>query len=183
MREGILSGFDHANRAVLARGDGSASTLIVASIEHLRVRVYNVGDSGALLMGGKGKLKLQSIAHSPVGYAFEAGMLDETDAMEHEDRHLISNVIGDPSMHVAVGSARRMRPRDTLLLASDGLYDNLYADEIIDVLKSGPLPGRITTLADECAQRMATPSESRPHKPDDLTMIAYRSAAILAQGR
>ncbi len=47
-----------------------------------------------LFTGHKGKIKLQTISRSPVGYAVHTGLLDETEAMHHEDRHLASNIIG-----------------------------------------------------------------------------------------
>ena len=130
-REAILSGFDRANRAVLQRGGGGATTLAVVEVRAGRLRSYHVGDSGVLVFGGRGKVRLQTIFHSPVGYAVEAGVLDEEEAMNHVDRHLVSNVVGDRSMHVGVSYPRRLRPMDTVVLASDGLFDNAYTEEVV----------------------------------------------------
>jgi serine/threonine protein phosphatase PrpC len=175
LREAILSGFDDANDAVVDLASGAATTMAVVEVEGRIVRSYHVGDSGVLVFGGRGKLKLQSIFHSPVGYALEAGVLDEQDAIEHEDRHLISNVIGDPGMHVGMSSPVALRPRDTVVIASDGLFDNMYTEEIIECLRRGALTDAVQTLADECHARMADPVEGRPSKPDDLTVLAFRA--------
>lgn len=174
LRESVLSGFDRANRSVLELGNGAATTLAVVAIEDGIVRSYHVGDSGVLIVGGRGKLKLQTISHSPVGYALEAGVLDEQDAIEHEDRHLISNVIGDPTMHVVMSSPVRLRPLDTLIIATDGLFDNLYTNEIVDQLRCGPLDQCFTALIGECSARMSQDSGAGPSKPDDLTVLVYR---------
>jgi serine/threonine protein phosphatase PrpC len=99
LREAILSGFDRANRAVLQQAGGGATTLAVVEVANGRMRSYHVGDSGVLVFGGRGRIRLQTISHSPVGYAVEAGVLDEAQAMAHEDRHLVSNVVGDRGMH------------------------------------------------------------------------------------
>ena len=64
--------------------------------------------------------------------AVESGMLDEDEAVHHEERHLISNVVGADDMRIEIGLSINMAAKDTLLLASDGLFDNLYLNEIIE---------------------------------------------------
>jgi len=183
LREAILSGFDDANREVLARASGAATTLLVAQIHRQSARVYHVGDSGGLVFGGRGKVKLQTISHSPIGYAVESGLLDERDALAHEDRNLVSNVIGDPNMHVVMSSALKLRPRDTLLIASDGLFDNLYTEEIVEGLRRGTLARSLAALVAGCEARMSAPREGLPSKPDDLTVLAYRPTRSTAARR
>lgn len=174
LREAILAGFDQANHAVSALGNGSATTLVVLEVDGHTVRSYHVGDSGVLLFGGLGKVRMETIAHSPVGYAVEAGVLTAHEAIEHEDRHLVSNVVGDPSMHVGMSSPMRLKPRDTVVLASDGLFDNLHAHEIVEHLRKGPLEKGMQALVEECQKRMREPREGHPSKPDDVTVIAFR---------
>lgn len=174
MREAILSGFDRANRTVLERGNGGATTLAVVEVDHGRVRSYHVGDSGVLVFGGRGRMRLQTISHSPVGYAVEAGVLDEEQAMSHADRHLVSNVIGDRAMHVGMSYPLRLNPMDTVVLASDGLFDNAYTDEIVERLRKGDLGAAAERLIAECATRMREPVAGAPGKPDDLTLVAFR---------
>ena len=174
LREAILSGFDRANRAVLRRSSGSATTLAVVEVDHGRLRSYHVGDSGVLVFGGRGRIRMQTISHSPVGYAVEAGVIDEHEAMEHEDRHLVSNVVGDRGMHVGVSYPLRLNPLDTVLLASDGLFDNAFTDEIVQRLRKGRLHEAAGSLVGECRERMAQALAGAPGKPDDLTLVAYR---------
>jgi len=127
--------------------------LAAVEIQDNTVRPYHVGDSQILLIGQKGKIKLLTKSHSPVGYAVEAGVLDEEQAMHHEERHLISNAIGSREMYIEIGSALEMAPRDTLVVATDGLGRN---------------------LAGRCRTRMVEPEEGQPSKPDDLSFILYR---------
>jgi len=183
VREAILHGFDAANRAVLEHGAGAATTLAVAEIQEGRLRTYHVGDSGVLAFGGRGKIKLQTIMHSPVGYALEAGALDEEAAMTHEERHIVSNVIGDPQMHVSLTTVLKLGPRDTVLLASDGLFDNMYTAEIVEGLRRGPLGKSLEALATACRARMSEPLDEEPSKPDDLTLIAFRPRGAKANAR
>lgn len=174
LREGILNGFEQANHAVDALGVGAATTLAVVEIGNGYIRPYHVGDSQILVVGQRGKLKLQTVPHSPVGYAVEAGWLEQTDAMHHEERHLVSNMVGSAEMRIEVGPVLPLRPRDTLLIASDGLFDNLHLDEIVDSVRKGRLATAAATLSGRCGARMRQSQEGLPSKPDDLTFILFR---------
>jgi serine/threonine protein phosphatase PrpC len=177
LRPAILDGIEAANAAVRAIGTGAATTLSLVEIQGRMVRAYQVGDSAILLAGQRGKLKYQTVAHSPIGYAVKGGFLDEEEAIHHEERHMISNVIGSESMHVEMGPTIEMAARDTLVLASDGLLDNLLPTEIVDLMRTGPLDRAVGQLAAVAQERMNAHAEAdgvTPSKPDDLTIIAYR---------
>ena len=175
LRSAILDGFEHANRAVAKLGVGAATTLAVAEIQKGSMRPYHVGDSMILVVGQRGKIKLQTVSHSPVGFAVEAGVLDESEAMHHEDRHIVSNVLGAPDMRIEIGSTIAIAPCDTVLLASDGLFDNLHIAEIVQRLRKGPLALGAQRLAADASRRMSDPEDGLPSKPDDLTFVAFRA--------
>lgn len=174
LREAILDGIESANREIATLGIGAATTLVVAEVRGGTLRPYHVGDSGILAVGRKGKLKLQTIFHSPTGYAVEAGLLNEREALQHDDRHLVSNVLGIPEMRIEMGSAIELAPHDTVLLASDGLFDNLRTSEIVELLRKGGIEQAVADLAQRAGKRMRNGSETGPSKPDDLTLIAFR---------
>lgn len=174
MREAILDGIEQANRSILESRSGAAATLCVAEISGTTVRPYHVGDALVLITGQRGRLKFQNIPHSPVGYAVEAGLLHEDDAVHHEERNLVSNVVGDGEMRIDVGPAIDMAARDTLLLASDGLADNLYIDEIVNHIRVGRLPGVAEKLSQACRRRMTNPNGNKPAHPDDLSFLIMR---------
>ncbi|MCI0332732.1 MAG: serine/threonine-protein phosphatase [Planctomycetes bacterium] len=176
LRGAILSGIESANQAVRELGTGAATTLALVEIQDRTIRPYHVGDSVILLTGQRGKLKLQTISHSPIGYAVEAGLMEEEDAIHHEARHVISNVIGSEQMRIEIGPPLEMAPRDTLVLASDGLLDNLLPSEIVEFVRSGPLDQAVGAMVAEARRRMANQDGSAPCKPDDLTVIAYRAS-------
>jgi serine/threonine protein phosphatase PrpC len=180
LRTAILNGIEAANSAVQAIGNGSATTLTVITIEGLIVRAYQVGDSEAIVVGQRGVIKLQTTPHSPTGFAVEAGFLDEKEALHHEDRHLVSNFLGTPEMRIDVGGEVKLRPKDTILLASDGLMDNVHLDEIIERVRKGPLDSAAERVISLAHRRMAGVSAALPSKPDDLSLILYRKGAIAA---
>ena len=174
LRSAILDGFEAANRAVMDLGLGAATTLTVVEIDGPRIRPYHVGDSPVLAIGQRGKIKLQSISHSPVGYGLEGGFIDENEALHHKERHLVSNVIGAEDMRIDVGSTLELAARDTLLIASDGLVDNLKTQEIVDGIRKGPLKEAVNVLARRADSRMRSSEGRSPSKPDDLTFILFR---------
>lgn len=181
LRTAILNGIEAANTAVQAIGNGSATTLTVITIEGLTVRSYQVGDSEAIVIGQRGVIKLQTTPHSPTGFAVEAGFLDEKEALHHEDRHLVSNFLGTPEMRIDIGGEVKLRPRDTILLASDGLMDNVHLDEIIERVRKGPLDSAAERVISLAHRRMAGVSVAQPSKPDDLSLILFRKVTNVVQ--
>lgn len=174
LRYGIMNGFEAANEEVLALGVGAATTLTVVEIDGASVRPFHVGDSFMLVTGQRGKIKSQTIPHSPIGYAVESGLLAEEDAIHHEERHVISNVIGSTEMHIDVGSPIELSPKDTLVLATDGLSDNLLTPEIVGLVRKGPLEKASRAMAVRALERMELGDGDAPSKPDDLTFLIFR---------
>jgi len=175
LRVAILNGFEAANRAVMDLGMGAATTLSVVEIQKGIFRFYHVGDSLMMVVGQRGKIKYQSIPHSPTGYAVEAGLMSEKEALEHEESHIVSNVVGSEDMRIEIGPKIKLSARDTLLLASDGLSDNLQTSEIVERIRKGKLEQGSQLLIKESSARMVNPVKDKPSKPDDLTFILFRS--------
>jgi len=176
LRTAILNGIEAANQAVLSQTNGSATTLTVVTIEGLLARTYQVGDSEALVVGQRGRVKSQTMAHSPTGFAVEAGFLDQREALHHEERHLVSNFIGTADMRIEMGAAVSLKPRDTVLLASDGLTDNLHLHEITEIIRKGSLASAMQNIASLARRRMSQESMHQPSKPDDLSVILFRKS-------
>ena len=174
LRTAILDGIEAANRSVLDIGNGSATTITVVTIEGLVARTYQVGDSEAIIVGQRGRIKSQTMAHSPTGFAVEAGFLDKREALHHEERHLLSNVVGTNDMRIDIGPAVQLRPRDTVLLASDGLTDNIQIDDVIDIMRKGPMAKSMESMIRLAHHRMINESKLQPSKPDDLSIILFR---------
>ncbi len=174
LRVAILDGIELANATLLTQGNGSATTVAVAEVRDGVVRSYHVGDSAVWVCGQRGKIKMQTTAHSPVGFAVEAGLLKETEALNHQNLHLISNVVGSNDMRIEMGPELPLSSRDTVLLASDGLLDNLMQHEIVRLVRKGPLNKSMDGLTDMSLRRMHEPTAGRPSKQDDYTAILYR---------
>jgi serine/threonine protein phosphatase PrpC len=174
LRDRLIDGIDEASGRIKALGVGAGSTLAAVEICDHVLRSCHVGDSMILVVGKRGRIKLETVSHSPVGYAVEAGLLDRDDALHHDDRNVVSNMVGFQDMRIEIGPGTRLAPLDTVVLASDGLFDNLYIEEIADIVRRGSLEQAMSRLAAACESRMRSPAAAAPSKPDDLAFMLLR---------
>jgi len=178
LRGYIIDAFELANQRILSDLNGSATTLAVVEIVGDRVRPYHVGDSMILLTGQKGLIKYRSTAHSPVGYALQSGLVNEKEAMQDEESHVVYNLVGTKDMSIEVGPPMSMAPRDTLIIASDGLRDNLPLETIVEGIRAGNLEKNCLKLMQQCRKVMLQGSNVVEGHPDDLTAIVFRPRLV-----
>lgn len=174
VREAILDGIDEANKKIIELKTGSGTTVSIAEIIDNKLRTYHAGDSLILLTTNHGNVKYQTISHSPIGYALVCGAIDQKVAMRHPERNLISNYVGCNDMHINIGPFIELTSFDTLILSSDAVSDNLYEDEICDLIRKGSLLDGVTELIRDCKNNMGEALPDRRCHPDDLTLICFR---------
>jgi len=178
LRDAILNGIERANAKIMALGIGAATTISVVEQVGMTIRTYHVGDSEIIIMGQRGRLIHQTIPHSPVGYALEAGLINADEAMHHAERHYVSNILGNAEMHIAIGPSITLAKYDTVLLSSDGLTDNFSLDTIVNIARKGRLSATIRKLFKQTLAHMQPQEELLDYKPDDLSIIAFRPYPI-----
>lgn len=183
LRETILHGIDQANNRIMEGGYSGGATLALLEIERRHIRPYHIGDAFIIVTGQRGKIKFQNIPHSPVGYAVESGLIDENDAVHHHERNLVSNFVGTTDMYIDIGPRIELAPRDTVLIASDGLSDNLYVEEIVETVRMGPLHKAASLLQERCLDRMTAKGGELPSHPDDLSFCLFRPDGAHAAGQ
>jgi serine/threonine protein phosphatase PrpC len=154
LRSVVLDGLEQANADVCRRRGVGGATIVIAVIYGNRMRCIYAGDSQALVVGQRGIIKMLTTRHSPVGYAVEAGVLDLDEALFHPLLHVLSNAVGSPSMYVEVGPELRLLAKDTVLLATDGLFDNLFVDDVAETIRKGKLMSCAATLCARARARM-----------------------------
>jgi serine/threonine protein phosphatase PrpC len=172
VRPAVLDAIEAAGAAIRTTVPGALATIAAVIVDGTTARSITVGDSICAVIGGRGKLKYRSVAHGPTGFAEEAGLLEESEAMKHEERHLVSNMLGLEGMRIELGVPLDLAVRDTVLVASDALFDNVRFEEIAGLARVGPLVRAVDALAALARERM-TGNSQHPH-PDDLTIVAFR---------
>ena len=103
------------------------------------------------------------------------------EALHHAERHIISNFLGTSAMRIDVGATVDLRPRDTVMVASDGLMDNVHIAEIIECIRKGPLADTVSSAVRLADQRMQNAQQGEPSKPDDLSLIVFRKPYRLSR--
>ena len=162
-----------ANQELLNELPSAATTVSVAEIANNAAQVCHVGDSTVLVVGQRGRVKLKTQSHSPVGIK-EANGLDEKEALFHPQRHLLNNMMGDRAMWLEKQEVIELATRDTVLLGTDGLWDNLFLSEIVELIRAGELFDSAKKLAQIVIERMETAVTGQPSKPDDVSFVLYR---------
>ena len=162
-----------ANQALLTDLPRSGTTASAVLVDGASVLTCHAGDSQILVVGQRGRIKLRVDAHSPVGVSETLGLIEEDEALHHPKRHFLNNMLGDPALWLETHELI-LAARDTILIASDGLWDNLYLAEIIEFVRSGDLLDSAQAMTELAVRRMDDPAPGSPSKPDDLSFILYR---------
>jgi len=178
LQQTIFAAIESANKQLIEQRRGSGTTVVIAEIVDGKMRSYHVGDSEIAVVGQRGKVKHRIVPHSPTGFAVESGLLTEDEAMHHDYRHILLNVVGAPNMRIEVAAPIELAKFDTVLLASDGLLDNLYTSEIFNEVRCGALPETADKLVTLAIDRMHSTDRTLPSKPDDLSIVLYRSDGV-----
>jgi serine/threonine protein phosphatase PrpC len=176
LRSAILDAIERANQRVMGLGTGAGTTLAIAQIIDNTLRTYHVGDSEIFVIGGRGTIKLQTLAHGPVAYGVHCGLIDPADALAHEHRNVVSNVVGSNEMRIELGPHLKLAPRDLVLICSDGITDNLHAPEIAAEI-AGKSPEAAAAAMVEALRHRRELYGNSVFKDDDSTMILYRRSA------
>jgi PPM family protein phosphatase len=170
----VSQAFAAASAAVLRLGHEAITTLVVALIDHASVRTWHCGDSTALLMGQRGKRKLRTIDHTPPGLRAGEGTISFDDVHRDNQRHLLVTALGIEPLQIEHSGPVPLARRDTLLVASDGLFDNLLDGEIVEHLRKGPLAKGVAAMTERALQRMRRSNGDSTGKPDDLSLLVFR---------
>ncbi len=173
----VVDAFDEAQVKTRASRGAGATTLVVTLITPEGVRMFNVGDSEAILLTPRGKVKVRTTVQSPVGYLVAAGAMAPDEALLHEYRHLLSSAVGIDAMRLEVCPRVAFGANDTLILGSDGLFDNVFEPELLAIMRG---KDGLDVAADDLATLVANRMQrggGLPCKPDDMSFALFRPSS------
>ncbi|KTT24991.1 protein phosphatase 2C domain-containing protein [Pseudacidovorax intermedius] len=157
---------DAANLAIVARqAEGGKlaamrSTLVLAAIDlEAQAMVWaHSGDSRAYLFRG-GAVVARTTDHSLVQQMVAGGMLDDEGARLHPQRNMLLSALGSVSEppQVDVSGPMRLQPGDVLLLCSDGIWEPLGEDRLVQTLHAARTATRWSELLDAAVRAEAKP--------------------------
>lgn len=158
------------NDTVLDLKAGAHTTLAMSTIEKGVLRSFSVGDSEILYSNSHGSELYSNIPHSQVGYKVESGVIDQEASLDDPERNIVNNMMGDQSIRVEVASKVSLKKGHTVLVGSDGLFDNISHDQLFDLVGTGQFEKSFEQLVEICTRR----DEKNWKKDDDISFLMVR---------
>jgi serine/threonine protein phosphatase PrpC len=149
IEDSLLEVNDHLRQHARLNCDGNTvgSTVVV---------LVNRGDVGVALWAGDSRLyrkrgrQLQQITrdHNPIVDQLENGLLSEEEALATDTNIITRAVGGQHDLHLDV-AVFDIRPGDTMLLCTDGLYREVEGQGLFDALQQN-VEAAVDTLMRDC---------------------------------
>lgn len=133
VRRAILQANEYVVREALSRKNDMGTTITMALIAGDRAIIGNVGDSRTYMMRG-GTLRRVSRDHSLVQRLVDLGQITPDDVYTHPQRNAILRSLGDKRDIEVDIFVERLRPGDTLLLMSDGLWEMVRDERMAEII-------------------------------------------------
>jgi protein phosphatase len=152
--------YDQAERNPACKGMGT--TLVCALISGNRLLIANIGDSRAYRITKEAITQLTE-DQTYVHFLVETGKITKEDALTHPDRHVLMNALGIyPSVSLTI--SEYPYGGESILLCSDGLYNQVEEGEILAIANSDE-------RADQKAQSLI--SAANGHGGSDNIGVSY----------
>lgn len=140
------------------------------------LNLCHVGDVKMLLVDGKGEIKFETKDHSLVNSWIDAGYISSEEAINHPQRHIITRALTGneiPEMEVHQMS---WAPGDRIVVATDGLWDNFTATEVLSIIQGlSPKEGVSSLMKKSCTKMFHLHSEKWDGvllpKPDNISIL------------
>lgn len=151
LRNIIIDTIEESNSDINNLRIGAGSTFCGVIIGDLGSRFINCGDSMALHLGSRGKLKYKVLEHSPMGYAIESGLTTRQDSSV--DSYAISNGLGFSPMWMEISEIIPYASNDIISVFSDSFLNHFSIDEMSQKLSSESFKERTRQLFEDFKQR------------------------------
>jgi len=143
------------------------TTCVVCLVQGNQAWWAHVGDSRLYLLRA-GKLLTRTRDHTPVEELLQNGVINEDELKSHPLRNGVSRCLGGALRFPKISfDHAELKPGDTLLLCSDGLWSALPERRLLDTPVSGDLEFAVNELADEAE------TTSYPHS-DNISLVGLR---------
>lgn len=166
----LIDVLEGINDKVMDLKAGAYCTLTLATIEKDILRSCSVGDSEIIYWNASSNEVYSNIPHSQVGYSIEAGHIDQKESLDDPERYIVDNLLGEKAFRIEASSKMELRKGHTILMGSDGLFDNLSHEQLKDVMSKGSFDKSFEELCQICTVQ----DEKTWKKEDDISFIVVR---------
>lgn len=149
----IIHLIEEANQNVREKLSESFSTLAFGVLFQNELRSYSIGDSEIQYYNHQGENFYSNIPQSPVGHAIEAGVMSQQEGLDHPERNLVNNLVGDEHLRIEVATNTHLKKGYSVIIGSDGLFDNVPHEELLKTIGSGSFDEGFNQLCDLCENR------------------------------
>lgn len=162
----LIELIEQANDNVLNSFKGAYTTLSMCFLYKGLIRSYSVGDSEVQYTNHSAEVLYNNIPHSPVGHAVEAGIISQEESLDHQERNIVNNLMGDEVLRIEACSKFKLKKSHTVIVGSDGIFDNLTHDELSSILCGQRFSSAFKELTQYCINR-----DESWRKDDDVSFI------------
>lgn len=168
-----LSTFDLVNDKILELKAGARATLSSAVILGDELKCFSVGDSEIVYWNSLGTELYSNIPQSEVGYKIEAGLIDQEESLDDEDRYLVTNLMGDKTIRIEATSKMILKKGHTVIVGSDGLFDNISHEKLKEMI----FPGDIQQSFEKLCHYLEDQNPESWKKDDDISFVLVRKVS------
>ncbi len=158
LREAVQEANDAVTEQIPEGGTTLTACVIIGDLAY----IAHVGDSRAYMITDDG-IEQITRDHSLVQRLIELDQLTPEEAAEHPQRNVLYRAIGQSETLDVDAITRRLPPRSRLLLCSDGLWNLVSEDAIVEVLNAHRDP------QDACHELVQLANDRGG--PDNITVI------------
>lgn len=120
----------------------------------------HVGDSRLYLVRD-GRVHTRTLDHTVIENLRKEGVLSETDMLSHPDKSKLLKCVGGPKQpSIRLGPETKLLQGDTLLLCTDGLWEALDIDHIINFITRDDMEDAVTDMLVAAETKMGARSDN-----------------------
>lgn len=142
-----------------------------------QLHAHYAGDVKLVVFDPSGGVKFASTDHSLVNDMIKTGIVSERDAAYHPQRHIVTKAVtGNSFTEFDILPTIQLETGDRLMVATDGLTDNLRLNEIADLTMGQEVGAAVKALMDFCLDKMNGSHISKwqgslKPKPDNISIL------------
>lgn len=164
----ILDTIEKTNDQINDLKIGAGTTFCAIQITQNGARFFNCGDSMALQLGSRGKLKHKVLEHSPLGYAIESGLL--TRNQKTIESSIVSNGLGFNPMWIEQSQNLLTSEGDLLGVFSDAFLNHFDINQMSEMLSSDLYNNRLASLHSQIGDE----ANKQKYLTDDSTILLFK---------
>jgi serine/threonine protein phosphatase PrpC len=153
LRRLLTAAIERANQRVRELGArdpalrNMGTTCVALGLRGEEVRIAHIGDSRAYLVRD-GHIEQLTRDHTYLNDLIEIGLLTPEKARHHPERNIITRCVGMGDALQVDYLSHRARSRDVFVLCSDGLYNHVEPEEILEIVRELPCQEACQRLVD-----------------------------------